>query len=229
VSKKPLKSQLAFDLPHRAAMGRDDFLVAGSNEQAVKLIDEWPHWPNPVLILVGPGGSGKSHLANVWQQVSGAGVMNVADLEKNPLLSLSGVSVILEDITSEGLSEQGLFHLINMARETSGHILITTDSFPTSWNLELPDLKSRLRAASVAELKEPDEYLLRAILVKLFADRQLRVDEKLINYLISRMERSVDFARLVVKEIDEAALARKSNITRGLVSDVLENLLPKLL
>jgi chromosomal replication initiation ATPase DnaA len=229
VSKNPNKTQLAFDLPHRAAMGRDDFLVASSNEQAVKLIDEWPNWPNPVLILVGPGGSGKSHLAHVWQQVSDAELMKMTDLEDNSISDLGGAALILEDVPEEGFSEQGLFHLINMARETGGHILITANSFPTRWRVELPDLISRLRAASVAELKEPDDFLLKAILVKLFADRQLRVDEKIINYLISRMERSVDFARRAVKEIDELALERKSNITRALVADVLEDLLPKLL
>ena len=214
--------QLALDLPHRAATGREDFLVSPANEAAVSAIDRWPEWPSPVLVLVGAPGAGKSHLADVWRTRSGASSVTASQLDREiiPELMKPG-AVVVEDAPGKQLDEVALFHLINLARETGGSVLITSQGFPAQWNVALPDLRSRLKAAQVAELGAPDDALLRGVLVKLFADRQLQVSEAVISFMLTRMERSLDAARSLVAAIDARALAERAEITRGLVSRVM--------
>lgn len=217
-------TQLALDLPHRAATGREDFLVSPANEAAVAAVDRWPDWPSPVLVLVGPPGSGKTHLADVWRTRSSAALTRAAGLDREqlPLLMRSG-AVVVEDAPGDALDEVALFHLINMARESKGAVLITSQRFPAQWNIALPDLRSRLKAAQVAQLGDPDDALLRGVLVKLFADRQLNVGETVISYMIMRMERSLDTARHLVAAIDARALAEKAEITRAFVARVMQD------
>ncbi len=214
--------QLALDLPYRAALGREDFFIAPTNEQAVTAIDQWPNWPNPVLVLTGPQGSGKSHLAEIWRQASGAQMIDADQLEteKLPLWLASG-ALLVEDLPGGRLDEKSLFHLINLNREQGACLLLTATLPPSAWNIKLPDLASRLAGAGSAVLREPDDGLLRAILIKQFADRQINVDEAIISFMLARMERSAKAARDLVAEIDREALRQKANVTRPFVSAIM--------
>ncbi|MGQ0485034.1 MAG: chromosomal replication initiator DnaA [Hyphomicrobiales bacterium] len=218
----PSARQLILELSHRTALAREDFLVAPSNAAAVALIDRWPDWPSHAALLVGPAGSGKSHLVEVWRQLSGArrvaaGAITAANV---PDLLEPG-SLAIEDAPGDRLDERGLFHLFNLARQKRASLLLTAMSHPAAWNIALPDLVSRLRAAPAVELGPPDDMLLRGVLVKLFADRQLAVDEPLVSFLLTRMPRSLDAARLLVAEIDRRALEERAEVTRTFVSRVL--------
>jgi chromosomal replication initiation ATPase DnaA len=214
--------QLTLDLPYRAALGRDDFLVTSVNLQAVAMIDRWPDWLNPGLILIGPPGSGKTHLAEVWRSRSGARMCSAAELAVGevPALLAQG-AVVVENLPGAALDQAALFHLINLARETGGYLLLTSEAHPPSWNLSLSDLSSRLRAMPIASLGEPDDELLRGLLVKLFADRQIAVDEPIIAYMLTHMERSAAFARRIVETIDRTALAERAEVTRSFVARLL--------
>lgn len=216
--------QLALDLPHRVATGRDDFLVSGANEAAVAAVDAWPEWPSPVLILVGAAGAGKSHLCDVWRTHADARIVSAGELNSANVADLMHTNAVaVEDAPGEGFDETALFHLINLARENAGSVLITSSRYPARWNMALPDLISRLKAAQVASLGDPDDDLLRGLLVKQFADRQLYVDEAAISYMVLRMERSFEAARTLVAKIDERALAERAEITRNLVARVMQD------
>jgi chromosomal replication initiation ATPase DnaA len=223
VGKSPDKPrQLAFDLPVRVAVGRQDFFVSEANAAAVGMIDRWPDWPAYTLFLVGPPGSGKSHLAQVWCGASGAALRPAESLRTEAVPdALSAGALALEDAPGAHLDERAFFHLMNHAREHRAFVLVTTLVAPALWPVELADLNSRLRASPVAELKPPDDALLRAVLVKHFADRQIAVDEAVVSFLLSRMERSFDAARRVVAEIDRRALAEKAEVTRAFAARVL--------
>lgn len=215
-------AQLPLELPHRAAMGRDDFLVADSNAAAVALIDAWPGWLSATVVLVGPEGSGKSHLGEVWRARAAAEMVRACDLTVPLVPQLVGSgALLLEDAPGPDLDEAALFHLLNYIREASAHLLITSNTFPAHWPVHLKDLASRLRAATVVSLDRPDDRLLRAVLVKLFADRQLVVDEAVVDYMMLRMERSLGVARKLVDLVDRRALAGKSAITRNFVARLL--------
>lgn len=217
--------QLVLDLPHRPALGREDFLVAGSNAAAVAMIDLWPQWPSHAVVLVGPPGSGKSHLVEVWRQRSGAVRCEAEALRRSDVPQLLATGALaVEDAPGRTPDETGLFHLINLARQTGATVLFTATEPPPRWPLKLPDLVSRLKAAPVTELGTPDDTLLRGVLVKLFADRQLAVEEAVVSYLMVRMPRSLEAARLLVAEIDRRALERKAEITRAFVAKVAAEL-----
>lgn len=217
--------QLVLDLPHRAALGRDDFLVTPSNSAAVAMIDQWPDWPAPAALLVGPPGSGKSHLVEVWRQRSGATRIEADYLREADVPELAaGGAVVIENAPGPALNETALFHLLNHCRELSTSLLLTSENHPAQWGVTLPDLFSRLLALPVAALGPPDDALLRGILVKHFADRQLAVDEQVISYLLTRMHRSAAAARALVAAIDRQALEAKAEITRAFVAKVLTGL-----
>ena len=218
-------AQLALDLPHRAAQGREDFLVLGSNLAAVEMIDRWPNWPHNALIVTGPEGSGKSHLAEVWRGKSGA--LNVPSLllpesELERLAAAPGV--ILEDVDRTKADERIFFHLLNLSRERGFAMLLTARTPPGEWHVQLPDLRSRLRSIPVATIAQPDDALLKAVLVKLFADRQLAVSPKVIEHLARRMERSMGMAVRLVGEIDRRALAEQRRVTARLADTVLDDI-----
>ncbi len=219
--------QMVLELPHRPALGRDDFLVAPANELAVAWIDRWPAWPKPVLLIHGPAGSGKTHLASVWRHVSGAVALDGNSLaEAEPPALLSGARAAVVDDAEAALArvpevEQRLLHLYNILVETGGHLMLTGRTPPPQWPLRLADLRSRLAAAPAASLGPPDDQLLAAVLVKLFADRQIQVAPQVIRFAIARMERSFEGARRLVAAVDRAALARRRAITIPLVRAVL--------
>ena len=215
--------QLAFDLPVREALGRADFFVSPANATALAQIEDWHNWPRGKLVLVGPEGAGKTHLAHVWAALSGARIIRAATLDDAavPELAAAG-AVCIEDADDPDRDEAALFHLHNLLAERQGALLLTAASPPRDWGMGLPDLLSRLEAASVARLDLPDEALLSAVLLKQFADRQLTVSPRLIDWLLSRIERSFAAVGRTVETLDSAALAEGRPITERFASRVLD-------
>jgi chromosomal replication initiation ATPase DnaA len=215
--------QLVLELPHRQALGRDDFLVTGSNAAAVALIDHWPDWPSHAAMIIGPPGSGKSHLVEVWRQPSNATRVRASEVNVDtaPELLLSG-AVAVED-AAPPLNERGLFHLLNLAKQQDSSILLTAETRPEHWKIALPDLLSRLKAIPVLEILPPDDALLRGVLVKLFFDRQIAAAESTISFMLARMPRSLGAARLLVAEIDRRALEERAEVTRPFVAKVMSD------
>jgi chromosomal replication initiation ATPase DnaA len=217
--------QLVLDLPVRPALGRADFFVAPSNALAVALVDRWPDWPMRRLALVGPEGAGKTHLAHVWAARVGATILPV-----EALLSLAvgevepGAALAVEDAARVGavgpVAEEALFHLCNRLA-LDGGLMLSGREAPARWPVALADLASRLAATPVARLEPPDDALLGAVLVKLFADRQLAVGPDLVQYLLPRMERSFAASEAVVAALDRAGLARHRPVTARLAAEVL--------
>jgi chromosomal replication initiation ATPase DnaA len=217
--------QLPLDLPAEPRFGREDFLVSPSNATAWDMFERWPAWPARTLILCGPSGAGKSHLAAIWAARTGARVLagrslSLADL---PGLARAG-AILVEDADVAPGAETELFHLINLARDENCWLAVTARRRPDAWGLATPDLLSRLRAAPVVEIGQPDDALVRAILVKLFVDRQLVVDTAVVEYLALRIERSLDAARSIVDALDREALALGRAVTRPMASEVLRRL-----
>jgi chromosomal replication initiation ATPase DnaA len=213
--------QLPLDLDHASAMSRDDLVVSKANAVAADLIDRWPDWPSPVVVLAGPAGSGKSHLAAIWRELSGAAAVAPGSLGEALAGSAEHGPVLIDDIDGRPLDENGLFHLINAVRGAGTHLLLTSRRFPVAWGVKLPDLVSRLKAATVVEIGEPDDQLLAGVVTKLFADRQVDVEPNVIQYLVRRIERSLVTAISVVDRLDRAALEQKTRITRALAAQVI--------
>lgn len=218
--------QLAFDLPSVEAMTREHFFVAPSNALALQAVEGWQDWPGRKQMIVGPEGSGKTHLAHVWAALTGAVILPAEGLAATDIASLSGRAVVVEDadriastVPIEGAEAQ-LFHLHNLIT-ASGALLLTARTPPRDWGLTLADLKSRMQATPIATLEGPDDALLSAVLVKLFADRQVAVPPNLIPYLVSRMPRSIGAARGLVAALDARALAAGRPITRALAGELL--------
>ena len=213
--------QLSLDLGHRAALGRDDFLVTPSNAAAVSIVDQWPQWPSHGAVIVGPAGSGKTHLAMVWQNRSQAMVVppSAFGVDDVPNILANG-SVIVENLHLNVVTETALFHLLNHARQTNASVLFTSAIWPLQ-DLALPDLKSRLGALPMAHILPPDDALLRGVLVKLFNDRQITIDEALISYLVTRMPRSLEVARQLVARMDAQALEQGVAVTRSFAAKIL--------
>ncbi|GGF45806.1 chromosomal replication initiator protein DnaA [Azorhizobium oxalatiphilum] len=219
--------QLPLDLPAAAAMQREDFLGAPGNAAALKLIDSFPDWTARVVCLVGPAGTGKSHLARVFAAHSGARTVFARDLVRAGVPeALADGALVVEDLVPGEFDEAALFHLLNLARETQAYVLMTARSMPSAWKLNTADLASRLRALPTFEILEADDPLLAAVLVKLFADRQISVDDTTVQFLLRRMERTVEGAQTVVEAIDRAALAAHRPVTRTLAAQVLRELMP---
>lgn len=220
--------QLTFDLPSRAALGRDDFFVSPTNALAVAMIDSWESWPERKLALVGAAGSGKTHLAHVWAAEANGRVVSAVELCGQEIdgLASGGARVAVEDvqqIAGRIADEQALFHLHNLLLAEGGVLLLTSTTAPNHWRLSLPDLASRMQSTNVAQLTLPDDELLRAVLMKLFADRQLAVSQPVVDYLVTRMERSFDGAQNLVRRLDQAALVHRRPITRAMAAAILDN------
>ena len=216
MTSRKTAEQLPLAFEHDPATGRDDLLIAKPVDAAVAMIDAWPHWPSPVVVIAGPVGSGKSHLAAIWREKAGADLIE-AKAEKGAEAAAERGPVLIEDADRAGFDDRTLFHVINNVRQHGHTLLITSRLWPMSWPVDLPDLK----AATVVEIGEPDDALLSQVIVKLFADRQLFVDDRLVAYIVARMERSLEAAQTLVERLDRLALARGSRISRALAQEVL--------
>jgi len=213
--------QLALALAHHESFAREDFLAGPSNAAALGMIERWPDWPDRALALVGPAGSGKSHLAAIWAERTGARLLSSRALDEPLAGALATGALVVEDVRVGAFEELALFHLLNLAREQRAFLLLTSRTSPVTWPVRVPDLASRLRALPLAELRPADDALLRAVLIKLFADRQLAVDETLVGYLAARIERSVPAARAAVMALDQAALRLQRPVNRALAVEIL--------
>ena len=215
-------AQLTLDLPHRTALDAEDFLVSDCNRAAVKLIDAWPEWPDQVQLLIGPAASGKTHLARVWQARSGAEALSPDALGMGAVDDMRArTPIVIEDADRGVYDEKVLFHLLNLARENRLFVLLTAQSAPTRWPISLPDLLSRLNAVPAVEIGPPDEALIRAVMLKHFADRQLDIEPKVLTYLALHVDRSLAAAAAAVAAVDRAALATGRKISRQLVIEAL--------
>lgn len=216
--------QLPLDLPHEASFAREDFLAAPSNAEALAMIEAWPRWPSPVMMLVGPPGAGKSHLGAIWARAAGASAISGAALAgASPIELAEAPALLIEDADRLGAREASLFHLLNSARERGLGVLVTARSAPDLWGVATPDLLSRLRLAPIVALREPDLELAEAVLMKLFSDRQLGVDAAVVAYIARRIERSLDAARGIVAALDREALARGKAVTRAMAAEFLRD------
>ena len=216
--------QLAFALPHAESLTRDNFLEGPANAAGLALVDSWPEWPNRIMLLVGPEGSGKSHLAAIWAEQSGARSTSAHALTAASVPgALATGALVVEDLKSGDFDERALFHLMNLAQEDGAHLLLTAREPPSAFALELRDLRSRLRAVPAVSLLPPDDALFRALIVKFCADRQLAVDETVVSYLVTRIERSYAAARQAVELLDGEALRLGRPVTRALAAELLRD------
>lgn len=216
--------QLAFSLPHAESLSRDNFLEGPANVAGLALIERWPEWPNRIMWLAGPEGSGKSHLAAIWAEISGARATAANALTATGVPgTLATGALVVEDLKVGEFDERALFHLMNLAREDGAYVLFTGREVPASLEIELRDLRSRLRAVPVVTLLPPDDQLFRGLIVKFCADRQLAVDESVVGYLATRLERSSAAARHAVELLDSEALRLGRPVTRALAAELLRD------
>ncbi|WP_137699784.1 P-loop NTPase family protein [Marimonas lutisalis] len=220
--------QLTFDLPARTALGREEFFVSPANATAVAMIENWANWPSHKLALIGPSGAGKTHLAHVWAELSGAVIVPARSLPTLDIPTLARGNIVIEDapvIAGNPQAEVALFHLHNMALAEGHSLLMTAHIAPSRWGLVLPDLKSRVEGTSAVIVESPDDQLLSAVLMKLFTDRQLSPTPDTIPYLVRHIDRSFDMARRVVAALDDAALEKGREINRNLAAEVVGGLI----
>jgi chromosomal replication initiation ATPase DnaA len=216
--------QLVLPLPHRAALEREDFLVAPANQDAVAWIDRWPRWPAPGLVLHGPPASGKSHLAQVWRARSAAALVAGVALDAAAVPGLLGKGRPVVVDAARAVPEAPLLHLYNGLAEAGRHVLLLAGAPPARWGIGLADLASRLNALPAIAIGPPDDLLIRAVLIKLFADRQLQPGGALIEFVAMRIERSFAAAAQAVAALDRASLAEGRPLTLGLARRVLPGL-----
>lgn len=221
-----MSTQLPLDLPTRTALGREDYFVSPSNAIALASLENWQNWPSRKMVLTGPQGSGKTHLAHVWAKACEARIVNAVDLAHTSISDLATGNLTVEDahaVSGNATAQEALFHAHNLVLAEGHHLLLTATSAPSRWGLSLPDLKSRMEGTSVTPLAEPDDQLLAAMLTKQFADRQLMPTPEAVTYLLRNMERSGAEAVRVVAQMDRRALAQGRKITRKLALEVLQS------
>jgi chromosomal replication initiation ATPase DnaA len=215
--------QLALALDHAESYAREDFLPGPCNEGALALIDSWPDWPARTVALIGPEGSGKTHLATIWAAAAGARVVSAHSLgETDPRGALATGALVVEDAAAN-IDERALFHLLNLSREEEAYVLFTARIAPSAWPVSIADVVSRLRALPVVTLQAPDDGMLRGVIIKLAADRQLVLDETVVSYLSTHIERSYAAARSAVIALDKEALRQGRAPTRTLAAELFRD------
>jgi chromosomal replication initiation ATPase DnaA len=214
--------QLILPLPHASSFARDDFIGAPSNAAALALVESWPEWPAPLMLLSGPAGAGKSHLAAIFAARTGAALLNGAEIgSADPDATTCAPALALDDAEAGLDAEAAFFHLLNFARTRGVAMLLTAKGPPALWGVKTPDLLSRLRLAPVVEILAPEPPLIEAALTKMFADRQLAVEPTLIAYIARRLDRSLGSARALVEALDAEALAQGRKVTRAMAAALL--------
>ena len=217
-----MAQQLILNLPVRTSLDRGDFFVSEVNQLALARLEETATWPNGKMVLVGPESAGKTHLAHIWAEQEGAHLVQPPDLERLDIGSIEE-SVALDDADRiEGSAERALLHLHNQVAASGHCLLLTARRAPRYWKVGLPDLRSRMEATDVVRIDAPDEALLAAVLMKLFADRQNAVTPSAISWLTRHMDRSFAEAQRIVAAIDARALAERRKVTRDLAAEVLD-------
>jgi chromosomal replication initiation ATPase DnaA len=215
--------QLALALDHAESYAREDFLSGPCNESALALIDSWPDWPARAIALVGPEGSGKTHLATIWAAAAGARVVSGRSLAEAGLPGALATGALVVEDAAATEDQSALFHLINLAREEGVFLLFTSRTLPSLWPVTIPDVVSRLRALPVAMLYVPDDAMLRGVIVKIAADRQLSLDESVVGYLSTHIERSFAAARAAVIALDREALRLGRPSSRALAAEMFRD------
>jgi chromosomal replication initiation ATPase DnaA len=218
MSQRP--RQLALALDHAESYAREDFLVGSCNEGPFRLICSWPDWPANALAVVGPEGSGKTHLAMIWAAMAGARIISARALRDAEVPTALATGALVVEDAAAGADDRALFHLINLAREDNAALLFTARGMPPTWPVAIPDLLSRLRALPVVTLRAPDDAVLRAVIVKLAADRQLALDDSVVAFIATRIERSFAAARAAVIALDNEALRQSRAPTRALAAEI---------
>jgi len=216
-----LQRQHVLDMPIRSARGRHDFIVSKSNEEAILWLDSWPEWPMQGLVICGPHGSGKTHLGCLWKDQSNA--IEVKGSEVSEVLEIvreneQVLTCFVDD--ADTANPERLLHLFNHMYSNGGYLLLTAKKPPAAWQLPLPDLMSRLKSLPISEIGLPDDDLLKGILFKMFDDKQVLVNSDLINFIVSRMNRSYGSALEIVERLNEESLSKKRAITIPFVRDV---------
>jgi chromosomal replication initiation ATPase DnaA len=219
--------QLALDLPVRVARDREDFLVTPSNAAAVALLDQWPNWPSHAALIVGPAGSGKTHLCHVFAGIAGAEIITGDELTLESATGRAEKPIIAIEMRTTSFNENALFHLLNRARQTGGHVLLTASRPVTQWGVKLPDLASRLGAVPVVALAVPDDELLRGVLLKHFADRQLVLQPSAMTYIMQRIPRDLDAVAKLSAELDRRALEERKALSRPFVAKIVSEVFPQ--
>lgn len=217
--------QLLLELPINEALAEEDFLPSNSNKEAITWIGNWPNWSDGhCLILYGPNGCGKTHLSHVWQKMTGAQIIKLDQLRSFDFTNSENFLMIIEDVMTDVKThdaQENLLHLYNWIMEQGGYLLLTSNKHPKKWGIELADLSSRLLAANAVKIKHPDDELLKAVIIKQFTDRQVKISEKVLNYIMKNTERSFFAIRKLVSEIDEISLTEKKKITTAIVKRAL--------
>ncbi len=220
--------QLTLEWPCQPSFAREDFLPSPSNRDALSAIDQWPAWAGRMLLLVGPEGAGKSHLAALWGRTAGATTIHAEALDEELHRAIGhDRALLIEDADRAGRAEERLFHLLNAALQANAWMLLTARSEPGAWGLKFPDLLSRLRLAPLVRLETPDTELTEAVLLKLFSDRQLQVEPHVVAHIAMRIERSLGAARRLVESLDREALARGRRVTRAMASELMREIMPE--
>lgn len=219
-------TQLPLDFPHDPSMGRDDFIISDANRAALTKIETWPHWPARVFLLIGPNGSGKTHLSTIFCELSDASLIDARHLTAmDPMTIFDHGPIVFENIDHYQIDEKTLFHILNLVREQQSWLILTCRQGPEYWDLKLPDLISRLRAADRIEILPPDDDLLRAVIVKQFADRQIVIDRAMLDYMLVRIERSLEFINQLIFEVDKEMWSSGRRLTKPLAASLIDKVL----